>query len=222
MNRLEWILGIVLVLLLLVAAGLAVSMWIQPKMAASPASGVNQVAAYADQKASLPQTAGKTAKQAFVMAEPKALEWQPDAVLVNASATWPQGAQPDYIKQGTAEWGFTFHSPATQSNAVVTIINGQPVLIPGESKDKLQLLQTSSWQLDSREVVTQFLTEGGKTFMDSEGINILSMTFSANNPNGNGRLEWLISAFATQTGHSFSMRVDAASGEILETINASS
>ncbi|MFO7684421.1 MAG: hypothetical protein R6X34_30695 [Chloroflexota bacterium] len=222
MSRLEWILGIVLVVLLLAPAGLAVSLWIKPDTTAQPVYANDVMAAYADDVAPLPQTAVQTAKRAFVIAQPKAQAWQPDAALVSASATWPQGAQSEFIEQGTADWAFTFHSPATQSNAVVVITNGQPVLIPGESQNAVKLLQSSSWQLDSPEAAAKFLGEGGKSFIDVEGITILSMTFAANNPGENGRLEWLISAFATQTGHSYTMRVDAATGEILEIINASS
>jgi hypothetical protein len=222
MSRLEWILGLILVLLLIVAAGLALSLWLGPQMAIQPGNGTDLIAAYADDVAELPETPGQTAKRAFVMAQTAAQAWQSDAKLVSASATWPQGAQAEYIKQGAADWGFTFHSPATQTNAVVTIANGQPVLIPGQTKNTLSLLQSSSWQLDSSDVVKKFLEEGGKAFIDTEGITILSMTFATNDPNSNGRLEWLISALATQTGHSYTMRVDAASGETLEIINASS
>lgn len=222
MSRLEWILGLILVLLLVVAAGLALSMWLRPQIAAQPDNGDDLIAAYADDVAELPETPGQTAKSAFVLAQTAAQAWQPDAQMVSAFATWPQGAQTAYIEQGTANWGFTFHSPATQASAVVTIANGQPVLILGESRDAVSLLQSSSWQLDSSDVITKFLAEGGKTFIDTEGVTILSLTFATNNPNDNGRLEWLISALATQTGHSYTMRVDAASGETLEIINASS
>ena len=222
MSRLEWILGLILVVLLVVAAGLAVSLWVRPQATAPPVSGSNLVAAYADDVADLPPASGQTAKNAFLTAQTKALAWQPDAVLISTSATWPQGAQPDYIKQGAADWGFTFHSPAAQANAVVAITNGQPVLIQGTSKGPVDVLQSSSWQLDSSDVVAKFLEEGGRTFIDAEGITILSMTFQTNDPNENGRLEWRISALATQSGHSYTMRIDASTGEILEVIDDAS
>jgi hypothetical protein len=221
MSKLEWILGLILVALLLIAAGLAVSLWIRPQITQSTDEN-NPLAAYADDVAKAPPTSGQTAKNAFVVAQKRAQAWQPDAALVSASATWPQGAQPSYIEQGATDWGFMFHSPAAASYAVVTVSNGEALFIQGESKDPIDLLQSSSWQLDSSDVVSKFLTEGGEAFINTEGITILSMTFATNNPNENGRLEWQISAFATQSGHAYIMRVDAASGEILEVINASS
>ncbi|MBE2224811.1 MAG: hypothetical protein IAF02_24940 [Anaerolineae bacterium] len=222
MSRLEWILGLILVLLLVVAAGLALSLWLRPQMASPTGNDDDLIAAYADNVAELPETSGQTAKSAFILAQTTAQAWQQDTKLINASATWPQGAQANYIKQGTADWGFTFHSPSTQTNALVSIVNGQPVLIPGESKKPIDLLQSSSWHLDSSDAIKRFLEEGGETFINNEGITIVSMTFATNNPNENGRLEWLISALATQTGHSYTMRVDASTGETLEIINTSS
>ena len=222
MSRLEWILGLILVLLLVLAAGLALSLWLRPQMATPSGNENDLIAAYADDVAELPENPGQTAKSAFVLAQTTAQAWQPDARVITASATWPQGAQANYVKQGAAEWGFTFHSPSTQTNALITIVNGQPLLIPGESNKSVDLLQSSSWHLDSSEAIRRFLEEGGETFINTEGITILSMTFATNNPNDNGRLEWLISALATQSGHSYTMRVDASTGETLEIINASS
>ena len=66
------------------------------------------------------------------------------------------------------------------------------------------------------------LTEGGKAFMDKEGITILSITLVTNDPYGNGRLEWLASLIGTQTGNSYTMRIDAASGDVIDILDTSS
>lgn len=216
MNRLEWILGIVLIVLLIAVAGLAVILWLRPQQQTSPPGTHPEVAAYVNDVAPLPNTSGQTAKMAFVAAQEKTKEWQPDAILISTTATWPQGAKPDYVKQGTSDWAFTFHSPSTVSNATVTVVNGQTTLIPGNSNDKLQLLESSSWRVDSPDAVAKVLSEGGKDFMDKEGITILSMTLVTNDPNENGRLEWFASVFGTQTGNSYTMRIDAASGDVIE------
>lgn len=222
MNRLEWILGIVLVVLLIAAAGLAVMLWLRPQQQTAPPGTHPEVAAYVNDVAPLPSTSGQTAKMAFVAAQEKTKEWQPDAILISTTATWPQGAKPDYVEQGTSDWAFTFHSPSAVSNATVTVVNGQTTLIPGNSNDKLQLLESSSWRVDSPDAVAKVLAEGGKDFMDKEGITILSMTLVTNDPYKNGRLEWLASVFGTQTGNSYTMRIDAASGDVIEIQDTSS
>ena len=221
MNRLEWILGIILVVLLVAAAGLAMMLWLRPQQTA-PAGTHPEVAAYIDDVAPLPNTVVQTAKMAYVAAQEKTKEWQPDAILLSTTATWPQGAKSDYLKQGTSDWAFTFHSPSSVSNATVTVVNGQTTLIPGNNNDTLQLLDSSSWQVDSPDAVNKVLTEGGKAFMDKEGITILSMTLVTNDPYENGRLEWLASLIGTQTGNSYTMRIDAASGDVIEIQDTSS
>jgi len=221
MNRLEWILGIILVILLVAVAGLALLLWRQPQQTA-PAGTHPEVAVYVNDVAPIPNTVGQTAKMAYVVAQEIIKEWQPDAILLSTTATWPQGAKSDHIKQGTSDWAFTFHSPSTSSNATVTVVNGQTTLIPGNSNDQLQLLDSSSWRVDSPDAVGKVLSEGGKTFIDKEGITILSMTLVTNDPYKNGRLEWLASVIATQTGNAYTMRIDAASGDVIEIQDTSS
>jgi hypothetical protein len=221
MNRLEWILGIILVVLLIAAAGLATMLWLRPQPTV-PAGTHPDIAPFVDKVAPLPSTSGQTAKLAYVAAKEKTKEWQPDAILLSTTATWPQGAKPDYIKQGTSDWAFTFYSPSTNALARVTVVNGQPSLIPGSANDELQLLESSSWQVDSPDAVEKILTEGGKDFIDKEGITILTMTLVTNDPYENGRLEWLTSIISTQTGNAYSMRIDAASGDVIEIQDTSS
>jgi hypothetical protein len=46
----------------------------------------------------------------------------------------------------------------------------------------------------------------------------LIMNLTTDGPDG--RIQWFISLFAPQTRHSFTIRLDAASGEVLEVIHA--
>jgi hypothetical protein len=222
MSRLEWILGILLVLLLIVAVGLGLSLWLRPSGQQITGPNANpDLAPYVDDVAPTPATAGQTAKSAFIMAQQVAQGWQPDARLVSATATWPQGAQPAQMQNGRADWGFTFHSPSQATGAVVTVSNNEVQLIPGQKQQTLSLLDATSWQMDSGYVMEKFLNDGGVTFIEREGITILTMTLVTNDPHGNGRLEWLISAQATQSGNALLMRLDAASGEVLSLVDAS-
>jgi hypothetical protein len=222
MNRLEWILGIFLVLLLIVAVGLGLSLWLRPSGVQMAGSNVNpDLAPYVDDVAPTPVTAGQTAKSAFIKAQQVAQGWQPDARLVSATATWPQGAQPAQMQNGRADWGFTFHSPSQSRGAIVTVSNNEVQLIPGQNRQTLALLDPTSWQMDSGHVMEKFLNDGGVSFIQREGIAILTMTLMTNDPHGNGRLEWLVSAQATQSGNALLMRLDAASGEVLSLVDAS-
>ncbi|MFO7532984.1 MAG: hypothetical protein R6W93_11015, partial [Candidatus Limnocylindrales bacterium] len=72
----------------------------------------------------------------------------------------------------------------------------------------------SGWQVDSHTAVQQFLAEGGHDFMRQEGITTVTMSLRTDDPDG--RITWLISAFAAQTNHSFTMNIDANSGGIID------
>ncbi|MBK7178688.1 MAG: hypothetical protein IPH82_16165 [Chloroflexi bacterium] len=117
MSRLEWILGIVLLVLLVVVIGLALSLWLGPETnIASPLSGPEAAAAgYADDIAPTRSTPQQTAKNAYVSAQKAAQGWQEDAVLVSATATWPQGVKASDLVSGQETWGLFFiHHPKGQ------------------------------------------------------------------------------------------------------------
>ncbi|RMG95498.1 MAG: hypothetical protein D6706_11925 [Chloroflexi bacterium] len=220
MTKLEWALGILLVILLLVVAVLSFMFWFRTGNSAvnvTPNSAT-VIAQRADDIAPTPAYAGKTAQAAFVLAQPVAQAWQADARLWQASATFPQGASAEELKEGEIAWGFVFYAPGTGKTAVISVTGDQASLI---SEGSMQLdtppLDISGWKLDSRDAVQLFLDAGGADFIAQEGITTLTMTLSLGNQSGNNRMEWLISLFATQNGRSFTMRIDATSGEILET-----
>ncbi|MCB8979549.1 MAG: hypothetical protein H6657_19235 [Ardenticatenaceae bacterium] len=45
----------------------------------------------------------------------------------------------------------------------------------------------------------------------------MTMALMASDIEVNGRLEWQVALFSLQTGQAFTMRLDATSGEVLET-----
>jgi len=224
MSRVEWILGIVLLILLAVVVGLALSLWLGPntQVARLGADDVALAAPYADDVAPTREaTAVQTAKSAYITAEKAAKTWQPDAILVNATATWPQGVQAADLKAGQETWGFIFYSPTSRTTAVVSLTNGVPSVSPRDNQRQFDLLDVTSWQLDSSDAVIKFLDNGGDAFIQREGITVYSMTLSLNDPDDNGRIVWLMTLLSTQNGHSLTMKVDAASGEVLEVLDAS-
>ena len=221
MNRLEWILGIFLVVLLLVVGALSLTFWFRNDRTAVPAPGSNSaaiIAQRADDIAPTPEYNGHSAIIAYAAAQNQALEWQPDAQLLTAQATWPQGATADYLQQGKESWGFTFYAPAAERIAVFSVVDDSVKLVTeGDHQQTSPLLSVSGWNLDSNEAVRIFLQEGGNSFLADQGITTMIMSLLASDVEANGRLEWQIALFSPQTGQTFTMLLDATSGEVLAT-----
>ncbi len=217
MSRLEWILGITLVLLLGIVIVLSLLFWFQPEapsVSLEPNSATI-IAAGADDIAPTSTYAGQTARVAFASAQTIAAAWQEDATLLSATATWPQGRDAQELLSGETTWGFTFYSPATSAVTLISVIDGQATLVSESAGRTMpQPVDVAGWQLDSPDAMKQFLEEQGESFMASAGVTTLTMMLSTGNENH--RIEWLVSLFANQTGGSLTMRIDATSGEILE------
>ena len=223
MNRLEWTLGIVLVVLLLVVGVLSLTLWFRndrtPVTApASAANSATTIAQRADDIAPTPEYDGRSAIIAYAAAQTQALAWQRDAQLLTAQATWPQGATADYLRQGAESWGFTFYAPAAARVALFSVVEEQVTLISESDHQQTNpLLSTSGWNLDSTDAVRIFLAEGGNTFLADQGVATMNMALLASDVEENGRLEWQVALFSLQTGQAFTMLIDATSGEVLAT-----
>jgi hypothetical protein len=224
MSRLEWILGLVLLALLIVVVGLAASLWLNPSRSVAPSlsSEAALVAASANQVEPMRTTAVQTAKNDYLLAYAATRNWQGDAALINATATWPQGAKASDLTPGKEAWSFIFYTPSARTTAVVSVADGAASLSPRDTPREIQPLDITGWQMDSSDATEIFLANGGEAFIGSEGITIYSMTLLLNDPNNNNRAEWLMSLLAPGNGRSLTMRLDASSGEIIETIDSSS
>lgn len=223
-NRLEWVLGILLIMLLIVVVVLSIVFWFRPEAPGETAVNPNTVqnsATIVAQNASIvgptPVYEGRTARVAFQDAERVALTWQPDAKLLNASATWPQGATIDSLSSGKEAWTFTFYSQTVSKTAVYTVVDRQVAFI-GESPSPTNpvVRDDSSWQLDSNEAIRILLNEGGQQFLDRERIAILTMVLMTDNQTPSQQMEWLLSLISTESGNSIDLRLNATSGELLE------
>lgn len=221
MNRLEWILGIVLVVLLLVVAVLSLTFWFRNDRTAVSGPAANSatiIAQRADDIAPTPEYDGRSAIVAYATAQNTAVAWQPDAQLLNAQATWPQGATAEQLLEGEESWGFTFYSPSAQQIAVFSVVEDEAALVSeGEHQQTEPLLAASGWNLDSRDAIETFMSGGGRTFLAESGVSTMTMALLASDTEGNGRLEWQVSLFSLQSGQAFTMRLDATSGEVLAT-----
>jgi hypothetical protein len=219
MNRLEWILGIILVVLLIAVAALSLTFWFRNDRTAVPTAGINSattVALRADDIAPTPAYDGRSAIVAYAQAQNAAAAWQADAQIMTAQATWPQGATAEQLRQGQESWGFTFYSPAAQQIGIFSVVADQVMFVSeGEHQQTDPLLSASGWNLDSQDAIETFMAGGGGRFLAEGGVSTLTMALLASDTEGNGRLEWQISLVSLQTGQAFIMRLDATSGEIL-------
>ncbi|MCB8918144.1 MAG: hypothetical protein H6666_09470 [Ardenticatenaceae bacterium] len=215
MTRVERILTILLVILLVAVVVMAVLFWLRPG-GGNPAGNSIGVGL---EPTSVFQ--GQTAQVAFASAQAAARGWQPDAQLLKATATWPQGTGRDKLIQGESTWNFTFYAPASQSIAVITITDGQASLDSTKTLSEPIVpapLDITGWQLDSRAAIQRMLAAGGDSFLSSASYTILTVALTTSNESQ--RIEWLISLLATQSGSAYTMRIDATTGEILEIIQS--
>lgn len=219
MSRLEWILGIILVLLLIVVAGLSLVFWFGPNTAVSgpAANSATIIAQRADDIAPTSVFEGDTAKVAYAKAQQTAVSWQADAKLLNATATWPQGANANQLSAGDASWGFTFYSPAAGQISTISVVAENAKLIAQrDHKPGNPILEATGWNVDSNEVIDLFLEEGGRQFLSEEGVTTLAMILHADDQADDGRMKWELNMINLQNGRGLKMKIDATSGEIVE------
>jgi hypothetical protein len=213
MSRLEWILGGVLALLLLLIGLVAAFLWLQPDdppTLADTGFGGDTVGFEATSV-----FAGQTAQIAYATAQQAAVAWQADALLTSATATWPQGAARELMLSGAADWGFTFYSVSASAIAVFSVTGSQANLVTqGAAETQATAADLGGWQVDSPAVATTLLEQGGSAFIDQEGLTTLVMTLSTNTQAG--RIEWFASLVGNQTGNSLNLVMNGTTGEVIE------
>lgn len=208
MTKAEWILGGMLAVLLLVVAGLAVAMWRRPDVATAPPQLDGNLVAVSSEQ---------TALSALAVAQREASDWQADAQLVKGTATWPQGNPA--LEAGKAAWSFTFYSAQADRTAVFTVTDYEASFLQERPfPQSLQPANVTGWKVDSQKAIELMLAEGGRSFLEQAGAATMLMNLTT--VNENGRIEWFISLINEQTRQSFSLRLDATSGEVLEKLDA--
>lgn len=209
MNKLERILATFLGILLLTVVTLALLLWQRPGIGAPPPLPVVDAAV-----APTPAIERSTALLAHSSAQVEALAWQPDARLVQAEATWTQGASDEDLLNGKATWNFTFDSPAAGAFVIISVIENEARLIAeNSSTQEISVREVSGWQIDSPEAVARMMQEGGEAFLRNAGTT--TMTASLSTARAEDRIEWFVSLISMYTGDSFNARIDATSGDVV-------
>jgi len=212
MSRKEWIIGIIAGLLI---SGLVIAFLVfvtDSSVVSGPTDSVSAAPASTFQ--------GSTSKQAYELAKEEAAKWQPDAHLVKANTTWLQGTTRDQLLSGENSWTLGFYSPSNNAAANFEVLDGQAELVNEFNLDQsLSPEDVNQWRIDSKVAVYRLLDEGGDKFLNRNGIS--SMTMSLSLDGRRDRPEWLLLLLGTKANDTFSMRLDATTGEVLETIISS-
>ena len=211
--------GLVLAALLLAVGYFAFAYWLGPTNVPVTTDGT-LAAPTRFSEASVPPTpafVGDTALLAFGLAQMEMVAWQDDVQLLNAKATFPYGNAQEDIEQGRSNWTFTFYSPAAQRVKTVAVVAG--TVSPIGERDVTTVLSPAGiggWRLDSNEILTLFMAQGGEQFLQQNQVSTLTMALTTDNESG--RIEWLVALFGDQTNRSLTMKMDAGSGEVLDTV----
>lgn len=211
MSRTEWLVGIFVGLLI---SGIVLVVLFFVSKRTDEIQLVEQVAV-----APTSVFSGLTSMQAYDLAKEKALEWQPDAVLLTVDTTWPQGTSQEQLLSGVAMWNLGFYSPGSTSVANFSVLDGQANLVNQHKLERtLSPRQLDDWRIDSSVAAYRLLDEGGQDFLSENEVSTLIMSLTTDNQSN--RLEWLLSFFGVQANNTLTMRLDASTGEILETVHS--
>ncbi|MFQ5434699.1 MAG: hypothetical protein ACE5FD_07465 [Anaerolineae bacterium] len=134
----------------------------------------------------------QTAQQAYQQALSVAQNWQPDAQLSRVTASWqPQNKiNINGLKDGRANWAFTFYSPTTHQTSIIAVNGNQahqsrfdhPIHPPS-------LIHLDQWIIDSPVAIQTFLTYGGQEFLQNSPQASIHLKLAVNEQQ---TVEWQI------------------------------
>ena len=197
MSRLEWFLSGILAILLVAVLALGLRVWLER----SPQREADSV----DQGRVLE---ARTALTSYQMAQPAAQQWASDAKLLNARAAWPEG---DRFDPKAAAWNFVFYSPGQSATALFTVSQDEATLISNRETDRrLDISATIGWQVDSPQIVSTVMENGGREFLAQHEQGKLTLTLDTND-----QFVWRARLINTDVPASLTLQVDPASGEVI-------
>jgi hypothetical protein len=161
-----------------------------------------------------------TAQGLYPNAEGLARAWQPEAQLVSVTATWRNTAI-NLVGQ-PADWVFRFYSPASRRYYFVTVRpDGQMQGIEHARQVDIAppVLPIEAWRINSVEALATWLDNGGGDMLGAKpGIEVSAQL---NVPTEGGEPVWTVVGYDTGSDDYLTVMVDAASGEVLQTVNPS-
>ena len=155
-----------------------------------------------------------TVKAFYPVALEMATAWQSDARLVSASADWP-GPTAETLEDQEVPWSFNFYSPAARKVYAIAVSGGQArgVRESWVPRD-LNPATVGGWQIDSPAALATWLANGGSDFLTRYPQAEVSaqLRFPSDSPTP----LWTVWGADEQSSAHFAVKVDAASGAIVE------
>lgn len=156
-----------------------------------------------------PVTASLAYPAAFTAAE----NWQADAQLVSATASWPDVTSEEDLDRAVA-WGYTFLSPQTRQIQVVSVSpQGTEAVQTVNAGPKTRSTDVTSWQVDSEEVLRLFLDNGGRDFLEQHPGATVTLRVALEEDAE--RLVWYAMGIYSPDRATLVVSVDASTGELL-------
>jgi hypothetical protein len=154
-----------------------------------------------------------TAREAYALAVSEAKNWQDDAQLVSATASWANVASEDQLAADIA-WGFTFVSAQSAETQIVSVTRvGAERSREMRSLSSMRTADVTSWQVDSPEVMNLFLEHGGRDFLSQHPGATMSLRLGPEEESN--RLVWLAIGIHSADKSSMVLKIDASTGELL-------
>jgi hypothetical protein len=148
-----------------------------------------------------------SALAAYVLAEPVAIGWAADAVLLRARGNWPEGSFRPHLDS----WAFVFYSADLGAIAQINAHGDAARLISsGPANEALAPVPVSKWQIDSDAIVEAFLGGAGGDLFREERSNV-SMVLSLNLSD---TASWTATLVDWETGELLRRDFDAATGQL--------
>ena len=197
--------GVLAYLLLRSPSSLVPPLWPSSSSPASPLTAATQ-GAEADGAA--------TVKVFYPVALQVATAWQGDARLVSASADWPSPTA-ETLEDQEVPWSFNFYSPAARKVYAVAVSGGQARGVRENQVPRdLNPAAVEGWQIDSPAALATWLANGGSDFLTRYPQAEVSaqLRFPSDSPTP----LWTVWGADEQSSANFAVKVDAASGTIVE------
>jgi hypothetical protein len=154
-----------------------------------------------------------TGREAYALAASEARNWQDDAQLVSATASWANVASEEQLAEDVA-WGFTFLSAQSAETQIVSVTRvGAERAREMRSTSTMRTADVASWQVDSPEVVNLLLEHGGRDFLNQHPGATISLRLGPEEESS--RLVWLAIGIQSADKSTMVLKVDASTGEVL-------
>jgi len=218
MTRLEKLLGISLALV--VIGGLLSGLWIwQQRQLETRLQSINNLELLSTSAQQSELVALGMSIRAFGLAHASAADWHSDAKMITGLNSWSEISSSQDLEKSVADgWQYVFYSESTGEAATFSVGSDARVSQSQTYSVNGQLIPRppSEWQIRDDEAIAIFLDNGGREFMEQE--DTVYMTMQLSTIAGGNRIEWLIAAVADNTGNSFTMWIDANTGDIVNTL----